>query len=880
MKIRLILLSLLGIAAYIVLANYNSKMLKDTVPESHTRASVQQPHPTKNTPPAQKTEPTQIATPLEQADKLPEATPTPKISAPSSLQVTVQPQAIHTEQLQAELAQKEQQIHQLLDAQEALAAKSRSLMTLLDAGTADVAAKEKLLQTANDQIKTLTAERNTTTSELERAKSTIEQLNTALKKMETAGVHSEHFIKEKETLLKTVQQQIQERNAEADSLKAQLDEATTRLQTARADAEQADLKAATLLRHGQEKEKQTIILEQQKNALEISLQEKTEAMNGALHTIQSLKQEVADHPQALASVQYVLDQRNRDFDQLKETTSMQIEQLSQQVADLTKKETQTRAEFNKYKTETSGAQKKVAELESAQALAQSALTEVEQKLAAALNSTNTLQNQLKDKDATISTNKVQISELLTKTSALNDEKIGLAMQLEALQADQKNLLAIKASCDEKSAALTGAETKLKELTALQAKNAELTKSLEEKTAALADGVQQGKELTALQTQVSELQTKNKELIAQGDANANTIKQLEAEKTGLAGQAAAPQAETEAVETLKKSLNEKNNALLLAETKIKELAKTDEQITALQTKLKDTTAAQQAMQSAKQAAEQKFAESESSLKTLNQSLAVSSNKEKTLATELAAAQVRIKELMDKNYIQQQQDLVPNLNQQIATLRNQVAQMVITEALAKKNLAEMTAATQTTDKKIQTLQAEKDGLQKQLDALKIQAQPTLQHPAATLSPSTMQDRDKDGVADAIDLCPDSPAGVPVNVLGCPEKKGVILEGVTFKSNTAILLPDGLRTLDKVAASLAQLPQTKIEIAGHTDSVGDPKRNQDLSTLRAQAVAKYLTEKGVPIERITAKGYGQDKPIADNTTSVGKQKNRRVELYLMAP
>jgi OOP family OmpA-OmpF porin len=56
--------------------------------------------------------------------------------------------------------------------------------------------------------------------------------------------------------------------------------------------------------------------------------------------------------------------------------------------------------------------------------------------------------------------------------------------------------------------------------------------------------------------------------------------------------------------------------------------------------------------------------------------------------------------------------------------------------------------------------------------------------------------------------------------------------------------------------------------------------LSTLRAQAVAKYLAEKGVAMDRLTAKGYGQDKPIADNTTSAGKQKNRRVELYPLTP
>lgn len=250
MKIRLILLSLLGLAAYIMLANFNSKMLKDPVSEKHTQASVPQPHPAKalehpaipykTAPTALPAEPQQTAAPQKQADKPSETAPTLKISEPPSQGVTAQPQAGITEklqQLQDELAQKEQQIRQLLDAQEALAAKSRSLMTLLDAGTADVAAKDRLLQEVTDQIKTLTADKNTRATELESAKSTIEQLNTALKKLETAGTHSEHFIKEKETLLKTVQQQIQEKNAEADSLKAQLADTATRLQNAKTGLE-------------------------------------------------------------------------------------------------------------------------------------------------------------------------------------------------------------------------------------------------------------------------------------------------------------------------------------------------------------------------------------------------------------------------------------------------------------------------------------------------------------------------------------------------------------------------------------------------------------------------------------------------------------------
>jgi outer membrane protein OmpA-like peptidoglycan-associated protein len=72
----------------------------------------------------------------------------------------------------------------------------------------------------------------------------------------------------------------------------------------------------------------------------------------------------------------------------------------------------------------------------------------------------------------------------------------------------------------------------------------------------------------------------------------------------------------------------------------------------------------------------------------------------------------------------------------------------------------------------------------------------------------------------------------------------------------------------------PDVKMSIAGHTDNSGKPEKNQALSVARAESVKKYLVSKGVAENRLTATGYGQDQPIADNTTPAGKAKNRRVE------
>ncbi len=86
-----------------------------------------------------------------------------------------------------------------------------------------------------------------------------------------------------------------------------------------------------------------------------------------------------------------------------------------------------------------------------------------------------------------------------------------------------------------------------------------------------------------------------------------------------------------------------------------------------------------------------------------------------------------------------------------------------------------------------------------------------------------------------------------------------------------------LDKWAEFFQKNPQVKAEIYGYADSTGPSAYNQKLSLKRAQAVVNYLVVKGVDPQRLTAKGFGENLPVAPNTTSEGRQKNRRVELNL---
>jgi len=106
-------------------------------------------------------------------------------------------------------------------------------------------------------------------------------------------------------------------------------------------------------------------------------------------------------------------------------------------------------------------------------------------------------------------------------------------------------------------------------------------------------------------------------------------------------------------------------------------------------------------------------------------------------------------------------------------------------------------------------------------------------------------------------------------------LILKGVNFASDKAILIGKSKEILDRVAESLLAHPGVNIEVAGHCDAVNTDEYNLKLSHARANAVRDYLMSKGVPAEQLVAKGYGESQPIADNKTAAGRAENRRVEL-----
>jgi outer membrane protein OmpA-like peptidoglycan-associated protein len=163
----------------------------------------------------------------------------------------------------------------------------------------------------------------------------------------------------------------------------------------------------------------------------------------------------------------------------------------------------------------------------------------------------------------------------------------------------------------------------------------------------------------------------------------------------------------------------------------------------------------------------------------------------------------------------------------------------------------------------------------------------------------DTDGDGVPDYLDKCP-TVKGTAANH-GCEEIKPVVkpevkpeinkpslkpeinslfqkaLQGIQFESGNDHIVVWSKKILNQIAGVMIANPDYKIEIRGYTDNQGKPEANKILSQKRAESVKKYLVQKGVPVERMTANGYGETLPIDTNKTEIGRSHNRRVEFIV---
>jgi len=147
-----------------------------------------------------------------------------------------------------------------------------------------------------------------------------------------------------------------------------------------------------------------------------------------------------------------------------------------------------------------------------------------------------------------------------------------------------------------------------------------------------------------------------------------------------------------------------------------------------------------------------------------------------------------------------------------------------------------------------------------------------------PPPNPDLDGDGVPNDRDKCPNTRKGAVVDLNGCEVEAVIELEGVHFDFDKATLKPEAKVILDDAAALLEKHERVIVEVAGHTDSTGSEEYNQGLSERRANSVRDYLISKGVTATRLTARGYGETRPVASNDTKEGRAENRRVEMIVL--
>jgi outer membrane protein OmpA-like peptidoglycan-associated protein len=142
----------------------------------------------------------------------------------------------------------------------------------------------------------------------------------------------------------------------------------------------------------------------------------------------------------------------------------------------------------------------------------------------------------------------------------------------------------------------------------------------------------------------------------------------------------------------------------------------------------------------------------------------------------------------------------------------------------------------------------------------------------------DEDGDGVPDSRDKCPGTPKGAKVDADGCEIMADMVINVTAehFDFDSAELKPAMRAVGDEIVAKVkASKGDERLHIIGYTDSTGPEAYNLGLSERRAQAVANWLIQQGIPADHITTTGMGEANPIADNSTREGRSMNRRVQV-----
>jgi len=524
----------------------------------------------------------------------------------------------------------------------------------------------------------------------------------------------------------------------------------------------------------------------------------------------------------------------------------------------------------------------------------------------------------------VTTLKQQLADTIKSNAVLTDEKKTSIDQLTELQSINdslnKELAPANASLKE---ALAQVELLTKEIQTVktvqqQVEEKHLSISTEGEAAKLA--LDQAREkYTVLHGQYTELeaalQNTNTKRTEQITSLQSLLQQQTASTEGIQGDfeaklaaaAASLKAANEESTTLNSTIEQLATTIAEQDQTIQDLTNktsTENSEQVLKNSLLREEVAAAKLLSDKQAAEDatRTKEQEAAINSLNTKLTASTEQLTSFQENLEQTKTQLTE--KTNNITTQQQEIANLLEQAADVKIITDQQAATLKSTEENLTtlqekqkSLTASHSDTQQQLVSSQEEAATLQGTIASLTEERNQLLLvskdsdndgiNDAEDTCPETIQgasvnaqgceeDTDQDGLVDRLDLCPGTAYGSTIDSVGCGvDQKTVILKGISFQFGTADLTEDAHSVLKSAAVILQNNPDIRMEVAGHTDSRGDDNANIHLSTLRAEAVLSYLVSAGVAANRLQAKGYGSDKPIADNTNREGRAKNRRVEL-----
>ncbi len=482
------------------------------------------------------------------------------------------------------------------------------------------------------------------------------------------------------------------------------------------------------------------------------------------------------------------------------------------------------------------------------------ITSLEIKLAEAVNNNTSLTEKLAASEA-------KLAELKSSNDSLNNELVPAQTALAAALARVAELTGgietARASLQQKEDVYTSLSTELDEVKGALAEAQEKYNVLDVK-------------YTALEAELTERKANEEQ---QTGAAEQSLSELSSKLTAAEGETESLKTELEKITT---TVTEKD--LTIQELNSK-LEKSSEQLTSLQTKLDQANAEGGSEQ------KQKIADLIAQVATAK---ALTEQQNTTKSALLAEKETTIQDLTTRlsdnsAKLTEKVSLLANTQEQLTALEEKVKAMETSlgesESQLSKSKEEITAlqeqiATLTAERdkiKLTSADTDKDGVTDANDTC-----PETMEGVKVNAQGCEEDSDNDGLVNRLDLCPDTAEGATVDNAGCStEQTTVVLEGITFKLGTAKLTSEAGSILDIAANILLSNPDISMEVAGHTDSIGEKESNLRLSARRAQSVTDYLVSKGVSVERLQAKGYGDVEPIADNTTKEGRAKNRRVEL-----